>query len=56
MSTTIEQLGFKFHVYPGEMNLLVKVFNQVNLNEFPPDEQETLVTLIDEFKDQVLNY
>ena len=52
---TTHKLGFDFHVYPGEIVPLLKLFNSFDKSNFTEQELETLFELIDQFKDQSLN-
>jgi hypothetical protein len=52
----IGDIGFEIHVYPEEMNLLVKVFNHFDQTQLNEEEQIVFNDFVDSFKDQVLNY
>jgi hypothetical protein len=52
MSTV--QIGFKIHVYPGEMDPLIKLFNRIDQTDLSQEDKDRLDLLIDECKDRVL--
>ena len=54
-------IGFKYHVYPGEMHLLLKALShgQAYLeatHQLSDDEMQVLDAALDSFKDQVLSF
>jgi hypothetical protein len=51
-----DHVGFEIHVYPEEMNLLVKVFNHFDQTQLNEEEQIVFNKFVDDIKDQVLNY
>jgi hypothetical protein len=51
-----EHIGFKVHVYPDEMDVLMKVFNRFDTTQLNEEEQIVFNNFVDAYKDQVLNY
>jgi hypothetical protein len=48
------KIGIPLHVFPGEMDPLLKLFNRIDQTDLPQEDKDELMLLIDEFKDQML--
>jgi hypothetical protein len=48
------KIGIPLHVFPGEMDPLMKLFNRIDQTDLPQEDKDELMLLIDEFKDQLI--
>lgn len=50
----MQKIGFPIHVFPGEMDPLLKLFNRLDQTDLTEEDKNAINDFIDEFKDQLI--